>query len=433
MSKIDLSLILPCYNEGEHFSSSLNRIIAALSNAKIRYEIILVEDKSSDNTLQLIKSFLQEHKKEQITLVEHAKNKGRGRSVADGIHKSSADYVGFMDIDCEISPAYIASFLNTLKQDGDVVYGVRSYPLTVSGIIRALASKMYSLLVRLLLKTKVLDTEVGFKFFKRQSIMQSLDETEDEHWFWDTEIMIRAERNGLKIIGIPVKFHRRTDKTSTVHLLEDTLEYLQKLIAFRKTLTQKTKQQNSVLSRFRNAMLPIQKIQQALPKEGVVYEIGSGYGSLAYILANIHQKCRVVGIDISQKKILQARTEYHAKNLVFEKGDALTFKYHKWKGLVLSDFLHHITYENQEVLLKRVIKYMDEQGVLIVKEIDKSDLFRSSLSRIWDWILYPNDRIFYRSKSQWLRILTHMGLQVTISEEVLWFPGSTVLYICMKK
>ncbi|RJR30267.1 glycosyltransferase [Candidatus Microgenomates bacterium] len=433
MKLVELSLILPCYKEEEHFSSSLDRIVAVLQGAKIRYEIILVEDKSTDNTLQLIKAYLQKHKKAPIILVEHGANRGRGRSVADGISKSTADLVGFMDIDCEIAPDYIPQFLTQLKAGYDVAYGIRHYPLTVSGMSRALASKVYSLLVRVLLATNVRDTEVGFKFFRRKKILKTLDETQDEHWFWDTEIMIRAERNGLSIVGIPVKFNRRTDKTSTVHLVSDTIEYLQKLLAFRKSITSISKQQNSFLSPFRNVMLPIHKIQRALPNEGNIYEIGSGYGSLAYALASDQPQRNVIGIDISDQKISQAKEKYFAENLSFEKQDALKFVYRKWNGLILSDFLHHISYENQEALLRTVIKHMDKQGVLIIKEIDKSNLIRSGLSRIWDWLLYPKDRIYYRSKSAWRTFLVEQGLKVTILEEVRWFPGSTVLYICSKK
>lgn len=228
--------MLPCYDEGEHFTPSCQQIFTVLKKLRQPFEVIFVEDSSRDNTKTLITAYIRRHPSERIKTILHLANEGRGKTVTDGIHTAVGTYVGYIDIDCEVSPDYITPFLEKVEEGYDVVCGWRVYKTSFNGVLRALASKIYSLLVRLLLKVKTPDTEAGFKFFNRQKILPILKQTKDSGWFWDTEIMVRAERAGLRIASVPVVFERRHDKTSTVNLWKDTYDYLTKLWQFRKIL-----------------------------------------------------------------------------------------------------------------------------------------------------------------------------------------------------
>jgi hypothetical protein len=97
-------------------------------------------------------------------------------------------------------------------------------------------SRGYSLLVRRLLGVPLLDTETGFKFFRRETLLPVLDAIHDPGWFWDTEFMVRAHLRGLRIAEIPGAYVRRDDKTSTVRGLRDSWTYFRKLLAFRKEM-----------------------------------------------------------------------------------------------------------------------------------------------------------------------------------------------------
>jgi hypothetical protein len=97
-------------------------------------------------------------------------------------------------------------------------------------------SRGYSFLVRHLLGVPFRDTETGYKFFRRETVLPLLDEIEDEGWFWDTEFMARAARRGLTVEEVPGAYIRREDKTSTVRGLRDSARYLAQLLRFRKTL-----------------------------------------------------------------------------------------------------------------------------------------------------------------------------------------------------
>ena len=229
--KIELSLILPCYNEAEHFLKSSQLILDVLRKNRIAFELIFVEDASQDSTKLLVIEFLKRRTDKKYRVLFHKKNTGRGKSVADGIQEASGAFVGFMDIDCEVNPNYIPEFLAQLKSGSDVVCAERHYQTTTGGLIRALASKLYQQLVKTVLTTSLPDTEAGFKFFNRKRILPVLSKVHDTGWFWDTEIMIRSELAGLKIAFIPVQFKRRIDKTSTVRLIPDTLNYFIKLFS----------------------------------------------------------------------------------------------------------------------------------------------------------------------------------------------------------
>ncbi len=232
MSKVDLSLVLPCYNEAEHFDKSIIHIVNRLNRLNLNYEIIFVEDKSTDSTLQKVKQFVKK-KIVNARIITHHHNLGRGMAVTNGIRNAQGAYVGFIDIDCEVSPIYIKDFINELRANTDVVLGWRKYNFNLQGVMRAICSISYSLLVKIILNSKVPDTEAGYKFFKTDKILPILDKVKNTGWFWDTEIIILCELAKYRIISIPVQFNRRKDKTSTVHLFRDSWKYFFELIQFK--------------------------------------------------------------------------------------------------------------------------------------------------------------------------------------------------------
>ena len=236
MKTIDLSLIIPCFNEEKILDISLAEIESVLENSRISYEIILIDDKSTDKTVKSLKKY---EKKKNYFVYYHTINKGRGKTVSDGILVSKGKVVGFIDIDLEVFPLYIPYFVNKiLKCEADIVTGHRIYRDSISSLHRMILSRGYSILVRKLLSINLKDTETGYKFFNRKKIIPILKQTTSNHWFWDTEIISLAYKNKLKIIEIPVLFLRRLDKKSTVNVAKDAFDYLVHLYKFRRRLSE---------------------------------------------------------------------------------------------------------------------------------------------------------------------------------------------------
>jgi glycosyltransferase involved in cell wall biosynthesis len=231
----DFSLILPCYNEVSVFEESVHTIISILKRSGFSFEIIFVDDQSTDGTIELIKKTTKSYS--FCHSVFHIKNQGRGKTVVDGIEISSGDVVGYIDIDCEVSPVYIPECVDVIMQKkADVVVGKRIYRTTFASIFREIFSLGYKYLADTLVGTKHIDTESGYKFFNRKKILPILPLCTHPHWFWDTEIIVWSVKKGLNVKEIPVLFLRRFDKTSSVSIVKDIWDYCVSLWRFKKRM-----------------------------------------------------------------------------------------------------------------------------------------------------------------------------------------------------
>lgn len=231
IKRVHFSLILPVFNEGQIFEANIKSIYKILGKLKKSWEVIFVEDKSTDGSAEILKK--NSSKLPNTKVIYHSKNLGRGKSVSDGIKAANGIYCGFLDIDLEVSSDYIPLFINELEKGFDMVIGNRFYEKNLTAITRVLTSTGYKLIVRSVLNLPIDDTEAGYKFFRREKILPVLSEIADKGWFWDTEVCARTYWAGLKISQVPVLFIRRTEKKSTVRLIPDTLTYLKNMYKFR--------------------------------------------------------------------------------------------------------------------------------------------------------------------------------------------------------
>ena len=230
---IDVSVILASYNAANYLEENFRQILNVLDATVYKYEIIFVDDKSADSTVQVIKQLIQG--KPNCRLYEHTENLGRGATVCDGFKKARGDIIGFIDLDLDNPARYIFSMILGIKKgEADVATALRVYYFSKKNpylLFRLLISKAYARIASLWMGTSLKDTETGCKFFKRDKLMTLMEETRDHGWFWDTEIMVRAYYHGYRIIEIPTLFIRDTNY-STVNLLPDSLRYLRQLWNF---------------------------------------------------------------------------------------------------------------------------------------------------------------------------------------------------------
>ncbi len=229
---MDVSLVLACYNESEIFDDSVEKIIKVLDKSNYTWEIIFIDDKSKDNTKELIQKALSTYKGKNLSAYYHSENQGRGKTVVDGFQKARGRFVGFIDIDLEVGEWYLAKFIESLDNGADAANAFRIYDLNLRAFPRWVASKGYVFLRKLFIDLPYKDTEAGYKFFKREKLLPLLENVQYAGWFFDTEIMALCYKHGLEVVEIPVAFVRRLDKTSTVRLIPDTLDYLKNLFIY---------------------------------------------------------------------------------------------------------------------------------------------------------------------------------------------------------
>jgi len=232
-----LSLVVACYNEAQHLESSVRALQVTLRQLNCSHELIFIDDASSDGTPQLLQKIGQTHPQYRIIL--HEKNVGRGGTVSEGLRMASGRIVGYLDIDLEVPPCYLLSMLTAFETEAcDAVVGRRVYKIQMTpfALMRHLSHIGYRWLAGKLLPMPVADSEAGFKFFSREKILPVLDQVKDARWFWDTEVLVRAERAGLCLREVTCLYSRNLEKTSTVRIIPDTLEYMRRVRGLRREL-----------------------------------------------------------------------------------------------------------------------------------------------------------------------------------------------------
>ena len=161
MKHVDLSLVIACYNEQALLRKSVDAIMSVLNDSGFSYEFIFVDDKSCDGTREIIASLVKKNK--NFRAVYHDVNQGWGKTVRDGIALARGNVGGFIDIDLEVSPVYIPSFVRMIVGGkADVVTGLRVYREGVMSLHRSILSRGYSWLVRSTLGIPLQDTETGY-------------------------------------------------------------------------------------------------------------------------------------------------------------------------------------------------------------------------------------------------------------------------------
>lgn len=177
----------------------------------------------------------------------------------------------------------------------------------------------------------------------------------------------------------------------------------------------------------RSLMLPLNIIDQTIPKRGEVVDLGCGEGVTAKFLAR-NKTRHVIGVDNNKKRLPNSKQ----KNLKFLFADIRNYDPKNADAIIISDVLHHLNYNDQLKLLNKVSKSFKKGSTLLIKEIDTQEFVRSKLSRFWDFVFYPKDRIFYHRSDNLKTYLEKIGFEVTITRPMRLFPGSTTLFICKK-
>jgi len=219
--KVLISVVLPAYNEADKLELAIKKISQAIKEYGYSFEIIIAEDGSTDGTAERAEELVQ--KLSYVKHIHREKRQGRGTALNNAFKQCRGQVFVYMDLDLSTDLKYLKPLVEAITIEGyDFSTGSRMLPESKveRSLSRSVSSKTYNFLVRHMLGSKLRDHQCGFKAFKREPVLGLLDEVEATHWFWDTEIMVRANRQCFKIKEIPVEW--KTGKDTKVNLLKDS-------------------------------------------------------------------------------------------------------------------------------------------------------------------------------------------------------------------
>ncbi len=203
-----LSIVVPAYNEGEHIYDNLMTIDEALSAFTSDFEIIAVNDGSSDNTGSEVKRAAADNPR--IKDFGYDKNRGKGGAVTWGAVNSKGDIVGFIDADLDLSANLISGYYTEMKlEDADIVIGSKmhkdsklEYPFA-----RKVFSFCYYVMLKVLFGLKCHDTQTGLKLYRGSLIREIAPLRRIDGYAFDIELLALASKKKAKLIEMPVELN----------------------------------------------------------------------------------------------------------------------------------------------------------------------------------------------------------------------------------
>jgi glycosyltransferase involved in cell wall biosynthesis len=218
---LGLEVVIPVHNEERVLRESVSRLHRRLVVAcDVPFRVTIADNASTDATPQIAQSLAHELGSVQYLRIEP---KGRGRALRAAWGASDADVMAYMDVDLSTDLAHLpALFEPLLAAHADLVVGSRLAPgaEVTRGLKRELISRGYNALLGILLGAGFSDAQCGFKAARRDVIRVLLPLIEDDGWFFDTELLYLAQRNGFSIREIPVRWvddrDSRVDITRTI-------------------------------------------------------------------------------------------------------------------------------------------------------------------------------------------------------------------------
>jgi len=238
---LDLSIIVPAYNEEHRLPKTLDGIVAYVRSRPYRAEIIVVDDGSTDATAALVRTYSQKHA--EIRLVSNAMNRGKGFSVRHGMLEARGEIALFTDADLSTPIEEADKLLAALGGQGDGVgydaaIGSRALDRTLiavhQSVLREQAGIFFNRLVRWIMGIGFSDTQCGFKAFRRERCRIIFEQQRIERFGFDPEILFLAKRHGLRVAEVPVRWSH--DAGTKVNVAADGLRMFLDLLVIRRNV-----------------------------------------------------------------------------------------------------------------------------------------------------------------------------------------------------
>jgi len=209
----EISVFFPCYNEEKNLENTINKAIPVIKEIANNWEIIIVNDGSTDKT-NIIAQKIQKLYPKNISIINHENNRGYGAALKSGLYNSKYEWIVFTDSDGQFDFSEIKKFIKKQKDtNSDIVIGYylnRQVPKST-----IFTSKIWELIVSLLFDLRITDIDCGFKLINKKVINKITKLEAERGAFISSEFLIKAKKAGFKINEISVNHYPRTKGKST--------------------------------------------------------------------------------------------------------------------------------------------------------------------------------------------------------------------------
>jgi dolichyl-phosphate beta-glucosyltransferase len=230
------TLILPCYNEADAIKENLVLIMDELQTVGRDFEILVVDDGSSDGTVERVKE-IQSCYPDRLRLLHQTRNRGKGGSVKNGVCHAQGNIVFFTDADRPYRLDKLSKAFTLFENGADVVIGARNLSESSSHIprswMRQTTSWFFSFLVNQIFnELNIWDTQCGLKGFTQKTAKEIFMRTREEGFAFDVELLVISRCLGLNIQKVPVE--QNVTSPTSLNLIFDPLQMLLSLLNIRK-------------------------------------------------------------------------------------------------------------------------------------------------------------------------------------------------------
>ncbi len=204
----EVTAVIPVYNDRESLTTAIPESIRRLEEITGSFELLVAEDGSDDGSAELVAEW--EVRDPRVRLLHSDERLGRGRALTRAFHASKGQIFCYYDVDLATDMSHLKELIGAIRSGCAVATGSRLMPESRidRDSKREIASRGYNALVRLILGSRLYDHQCGFKAFSRDSLEALLPSVQAPHWFWDTELLVLAQRRGFRVCEFPVRWQQ---------------------------------------------------------------------------------------------------------------------------------------------------------------------------------------------------------------------------------
>lgn len=221
-------MIIPTYNEESRIEKELGKLMEFSENNLSDFEIIVADDDSKDKTLEIANKLAKNAN--YIRTYKSNVRVGRGETINNVAKICKGETIIYLDADNATELKHIEELAGKIKEGYGIATGSRYLKKSKAKreMLRRVLSTGYNTLVKILFGSKIQDHQCGFKAFNKEVLLGIIPKIKSKHWFWDTELLVKAQRKGIKVSEIAVNWSEK--KGSTLNPIFESIRMFSKIL-----------------------------------------------------------------------------------------------------------------------------------------------------------------------------------------------------------